>query len=44
MQITHDRIDTVNKLHNMKTNVAVKDLQETDGIACGTEVQIELFI
>jgi hypothetical protein len=42
MQITSERLQAINDIFGMKTHVTVEDLKNTEGVALGTKVLIEI--
>lgn len=44
MRITDDRINMINRLYNTETKVQVIDLQDSDGIAKGTRVELTISL
>lgn len=44
MQITHDKIEAINFLHDLNASVSIHDLVDDAGIAAGTQVVLEIPI
>jgi hypothetical protein len=40
MQITQDRIEMINKLYNINASVRIIDLEDENGNALGTKVEL----
>ena len=40
MQITQDRIEIINKLYNLNTSVKIYDVENENGEAAGTRVEL----
>ena len=44
MQITQDRIEIINKLYNLNTTVQIHDIENEQGEAEGTRVELTIPI